>query len=284
MNKNRAIWSLVLTTLLLALPVAAQTETARLERAQVDIWPDFDAAAVLVLVTGELPPGTELPATVRVRIPTAAGSPSAVARITSDGSMLNTAFDTESDGDATLVTLETTELIFRVEYYYAYDRSGNSVQFGYEWLGGAAADDLTILFQEPSQAAAVAVDSGFEDLGLQSSGQRYYRWQVGAIEADETLAASFSYVAPPANPAAPASSTPEEPSTGRSSVLPIVLTGVGGLLVGVVGGWLLTSRRVTSRPSPARKRRESLPSYCSRCGKKTKPGDGFCRQCGAPLQ
>ncbi len=281
---SRILWSAVLTILLLVQPVEAQTEAARLYRVQVDVWPDFDSAAVLVLVTGELPIGTELPATVGLRIPKAAGAPSAVARITADGNMLNTPFEVESDGGATLVMVETPESTFRIEYYYAYQRSGNSVQFDYEWLGGTAVDDLTILFREPSQAAAVTTDGSFEDLGLQENGQRFYRWQVGATGADENLSTSFSYVAPPPSPSTPTPATLDTSPQDQSPILSIVFAAVGGLLVGAAGGWFFTSRRASTRPLKRRKKRAGAPSFCGSCGAGVKPADDFCRQCGTQLR
>jgi hypothetical protein len=281
---SRIVWTLVLTVLLAAQPVEAQTEAAHFARAQVDVWPDFDRAAVLVLITGELPAGATLPAVVQLRLPAAAGEPTAVARITAEGSMLNTPYETESSGSAMLVTLETTELAFRVEYYYPYERSGDSVQFGYQWLGGTPVDELSILFREPLQATAVSTDTGFEDIGLQADGQRYHQLQVGAVAADETLSASFSYVAPAASSSVPQSPPAELPSQDQASALPIVLAAIGGLLVGVGGGWFLASRPKPPRPSPGRKKRPAASSYCSRCGGQVKPGDGFCRQCGAQLR
>jgi hypothetical protein len=281
---SRIIWALVLTVLLAAQPVGAQTEVTRLTRVQVDLWPDYDRAAVLVLITGELPAGTALPAVVQLRLPAAAGEPTAVARITAEGDMLNTPYETESSGSATLVTLETAELTFRVEYYCPYERDGDSVRFGYQWLGGTPVDDLSILFREPLQAAAVATDTGFEDIGLQADGQRYHQWQVGAVGVDEILSASFSYVAPAAGSSVPASPPADSPSQDEGSALPIALAAIGGLLVGVGGGWFIASRRTPPRPSPGRKKRTPASSYCGRCGGQVKPGDDFCRQCGAQLR
>jgi len=280
---SRITWTLTLIFLLVAQPAGAQTEAARLSRAQVDIWPDYDQAAVLVLVTGELPADTTLPATLQLRLPSAAGEPTAVARITADGDMLNTPFEAQPGGNETLVTLETAELVFRVEYYYPYERSGDSVRFDYQWLGGTSVDDLLVLFREPLQATAVSVDGGFEDIGLRADGQRYHQRQAGAMGADETFSASFGYAAPPAGSSVPPQPSTKSPSQDQSSALPIVLAVIGGLLVGVGLGWFLASRRTPPRPTP-RKKQHTASSYCSRCGGRVKTGDDFCRQCGAQLR
>jgi hypothetical protein len=286
---SRIAWTLALTILLTAQPVSAQTEVTRLTRVQVDIWPDYDRAAVLVLITGQLPADTTLPATVQLRLPAAAGEPTAVAYITTDPitaerSMLKTPYETEPDGNATRLTVETTEPTIRVEYYYPYERSGDSVQFGYQWLGGTPVDDLFILFREPFQATAVSTDAGFEDIGPGADEQRYHQWQVGAVGADEILSASFSYVAPPASSPVPLSPPVQSPSQDQASALPIVLAAIGGLLVGVGIGWFLASRRASPRPAPRREKRPPASSYCGHCGGQVKPGDDFCRQCGAQLR
>lgn len=281
---SRIIWTLVLTLLLVAGPASAQTEATRLTRVDVDIWPDFDRAAVLVLITGELPADTALPARVQLVLPTAAGEPTAVARITAEGSMLNTPFETQSSDGATLLTIETAELTFRVEYYYPYERTGDSVQFDYQWLGGTSVNDLAIRFREPLEATAVSKDVGFQDIGLQADGQRYHQWQVGAAGADETLSASFGYVAPPASSSVPLAPSVESPAGEGSSALPVVLAAVGGVLVGVGIGWVFATRQAASRPSPRRKKRTPALSYCGQCGGRVKPDDDFCRQCGAQLR
>ncbi len=286
---SRIAWTLALTVLLVAQPVGAQTEVTRLTRVQVDIWPDYDRAAVLVLITAQLPADTALPATVQLRLPAAAGEPTAVAYITTDpvtaeSNMLNTPYETEPDGDATRLTVETIESTIRVEYYYAYERSGDSVQFGYQWLGGTPVDELFILFREPFQATDVSTDAGFEDIGLRSDGQRYHQWQVEAVGADEILSASFNYVAPAASTPVPVSPPAESPSQDEASALPIVLAAIGGLLVGVGMGWFLASRRTPPRPSSRRKKRAPASAYCGHCGGQVKPDDGFCRQCGAQLR
>jgi hypothetical protein len=280
----RIIWILVFTALLVAQPVEAQTEVTRLDRVQVDVWPDYDQAAVLVLISGELPADTALPATVQLEIPAAAGEPNAVARITTDGSMLNTPYQTQSSGDTTLLTVETAELTIRIEYYFPYERNGDAVQFTYRWLGGVAVDELTILFQEPVQATSITTDLGFQEIGIQDNGRRYQQWLVGAVGKDETRAATFSYTASPVNPSS-MSLPPADPSTqNQPSILPILIAVIGGVLVGAGIGWFLANRRNPVRQSPRRRKRTVNAAYCRHCGGRIQAGDAHCRQCGAKVR
>ena len=60
---------LLLLLLLVALPVAAQTEVTQLDTLTVELWPDYDRPAMLVILTGTLPESAALPATVTIPLP-----------------------------------------------------------------------------------------------------------------------------------------------------------------------------------------------------------------------
>ena len=212
-----------------------------------------------------------MPASVQIKIPASAGDPSAVAYINPNGEMFTTDYSSRSDGDATLLTIQTPQPQVRVEYYMPYQRIGDQVQFDYTWLGGAPIDDFTLIFQEPDQAIAVYPDERLKNIGVLSDGRRYYQWAVGAMGRDETLSASFRYTTSTAL-------SPEGP--GLPALIP-VLTGVGGLLVGGGIVWLLTRRpkrplRVYKAVRPTAKQ----AAFCPQCGAPHQPGDNFCRQCG----
>jgi len=276
-KKSWLFGAFILAWLLLALPAGAQTEADRLSRVQVDLWPDYDQPAVLVLITIELPAELALPATVDLKLPAPVSQPSAVANITADGQMFDTSYQTEVSGENTLLRVSANEPIVRVEYYYPYERDGNAVQFTYNWLGGTAVDDLTILVQEPAQATSFASAPSFEDIGILADGRHYYQWQAGALGKDATRLATVSYVAPSSSPSADLS--PAAPSSssddGESVIIPI-LTALGGLLIGIGIGWYLANRRAPVRKSsPQRK-----AIHCHQCGSRLRAGDSFCRQCG----
>jgi hypothetical protein len=273
----RINWIIVLVALFLALPAAAQNEGVQFNRIQIDVWPDFDRAAVLVLITGELPAGTAFPTTVQFRLPAAAGEPHAVAQITDTGEMLNASYETQSDGDAILVTVEASGRNIRIEYYFPYDRNGEQVNLTYQWLGGVAADEFTVYFQEPVGSSGVSSDSGFEDIGVQDDGRRYRRWPVGAIDSDDTLAVSFSYSGPLPSPP---STTTLPPAEEKPSVLPVAIAAGGGSLIGIGAGWYLASQRAPVHRAPRRQARAKTV-YCRQCGERLKTDDAFCRQCGA---
>ncbi len=278
MKTISALSTLILLLLLAVQPAGAQTTIDRLARLQVDLWPDFDQPAVLVLLTAELPTNTPLPATVAFRLPAESGGPSAVAYIAPDGGMFNAPYETSDAGEMTLVSVETSESVVRVEYYFPYTRAGDTVRFSYRWLGGLSIDEMSVLLQRPAQATSVSTPPAFQDVGVLSSsgGLRNYEWAVGAVGPDDSPSAEISYVSP-------STVAPSEPTVTvdeqETSLAPIVGAAVGGLLVGVIIGWLLGTRRATSRRVV---RRQTAPkaTRCRDCGAHLRADDAFCRQCG----
>ncbi len=282
-------WLFLLLILSFAAPAQAQTAVDRLARVQVDVWPDLDQPAVLVLITAELPDPVVYPASVTLSLPAAAGSPTAVARITADGQMLNTPFETESRGGVNAVVIETTDPVVRVEFYFPYQRDGDNVQLEYNWLGGAATDDLTILFREPLQAINVVTPEGFADIGIAADGQRFHQWSLGPVEAGETFSAAFSYTAPAAAVSAPVQAQPVAAPAGQPAqsldALTIGLIAAGGSLVGAGLGWFFSARRT---PAPVVVRRpgrdDGAAAFCHQCGAAVRSGDDFCRKCGTKIR
>jgi len=85
--KNRYFFLILLFTLILPAAGHTQGKATAIDSLTVELWPDYDRASVLVLLTGALPADTTLPATVTLPIPETAQL-HAVARIdSSDGQM-----------------------------------------------------------------------------------------------------------------------------------------------------------------------------------------------------
>lgn len=276
--KYWVVWLLIAAALLVPAPAGAQSKVGRLAGARVDLWPDFDRPAVLVLITAELSAEATLPAAVEFRLPLEAGEPTAVARINSEEEMLNTPYETRPGDGFTVLTVETTEPVVRVEYYYAYDRDGDEVRFAYSWLGGVAVDELVVLLREPDHATAVTTEAVFEDTGVGSDGRNYYEWQIGPVARDQTVSTQVSYAGALAVPAQASAGTATAGPV--SEPLPLLLAAGGGLLAGGGIGWFVARRRSPNVPS-RRPGRAARPAYCQQCGGRHKPGDQFCRQCGS---
>ncbi|MBP8950216.1 MAG: hypothetical protein KBG73_15340, partial [Candidatus Promineofilum sp.] len=89
--------SLLLLFLFAALPVAAQTEVTQLDSLTVELWPDYDRPAMLVILTGTLPASATLPAAVTIPLP-AGAEINAVARFNEVDVLVTDVEWTQGDG------------------------------------------------------------------------------------------------------------------------------------------------------------------------------------------
>ncbi|UCH21286.1 MAG: hypothetical protein JSU83_22770 [Deltaproteobacteria bacterium] len=85
--KRNYLLLLILFALIFPCMAQSQDKLTAIDSLVIDLWPDYDRNATLVLLTGALPAGTMLPATVTLPFPEKAQL-HAVARIdSSDGVM-----------------------------------------------------------------------------------------------------------------------------------------------------------------------------------------------------
>jgi len=276
--KHKLTWTFILIALLIAWPAEAQTESTRLAGVEVRILPDLDQPAVLVMIMANLPSDPVDSTTVSLKLPAAAGQPTAVAYLDPERGPINASYTTQPDGDTTWITLETSEQAIQVEYYIPYHRNNNNVSFTYTWLGGIAVDELVIRFWEPAQASSVATNANFELPVVQPDGRRYHQWWVGAVGQEQELATEISYVAPrPDFDPPPAAAVQQKTDP---NILTSILTGLGGLLIGAGIGWLKANHRKLAKRTP----RPKKTAYCHQCGRHLKPRDAFCRHCGVQVR
>ena len=74
-----ALALLLLPALALAQAGGAPKGNPRLASLNIEIWPEYDRPAALVILRGALAEGVKLPAAVTLRLPAASGGPGAVA-------------------------------------------------------------------------------------------------------------------------------------------------------------------------------------------------------------
>lgn len=285
--------------------IRAQPATA-IETLNIDFWPDYDRAAVLVLLTGALP----APGPVTVPLPPDADL-NAVARIDTDGSMISVEYEATEGG----VTFNTSNLGFRIEFYIPYAAEGNQHSFSYTWLSEAPVQRLSMVVQQPAAATEMIIDP--EPVSVnegQNDGLTYYTLgaetapagqpasvQVTYTMAEEQLTVGSAVNSDPA-PAPPAEI--ESEGSGLSLLTegdfdwPLVLGIIGVLLIVVAGTWQLATRQASSKPRKPKPRRPhasaSRPSssktrqrkanFCHNCGDPVTLGDKFCRNCGTRIK
>jgi hypothetical protein len=280
----------------LAAPLRAQGSVERLEQLVVDLWPDFDRPAVLVLLTGRLPVGTAFPAELSIPVPEEA-TLHAVAIITSENQLFEVPY-TLADGR---VELSVQEQRFRVEYYLPYDADGLNRSFTFNWQSAMAIDDLNVSIQQPAAATSMTTRPAAEVTGQAGDGLTYHDF-VTSLAPNQPFELAAEYEMSSAQltageaAVAPPISTVEEAATGWSMNWPLFLGGAGLLFILLALIWQLWGNRAPA--GPPRKpgvRREARPDraasgqtgsarYCHNCGARAEPGDRFCRECGTALR
>ncbi len=245
--------TLIALILVLSVPVsvgAAETDAAALDTLVVDLWPDYDEASVLVLLTGTLSGTTPLPARITLPLPESARI-NAVARIDSrDGAMKDDILASPGLGELTLITPDPT---FRVEYYLPYTVKDKLRAFDFTWQARLSVAQFRLRVQQPAAAKSfrtvpVATD-GFRD----EKGLNYLSFPVKAIPAGQKFKLHVDYnmdlptltvqTLPPDNPSPPSSAPPAPRPVDSGANWPLMAIVVGGVLVVLAGIWMIVTRR-----------------------------------------
>ena len=288
----------VLVFFWISFPAQAQTNF-RLSSVRVEIWPEYDQPAVLVIYHISLPPDATLPVTVNLRVP-AQAEVIAVANSDPVSGLLNTPYDRVVQGSWATLKITANARVVQVEYYDALVKNGITRHISYEWAGDYAVDAFAVALQQPADATGMVTDPALTKSNVGQDGFVYYQSTPQSLAAGQsyTLTAEYqkatdalSTTGLPVQPAQPL----DVATSGRvstSSILPWVLAGIGAALivVGIVAG-LYMWKSGTHRSSPARKRHTQLQQssesgevYCHQCGKRAQPGDVFCRTCGMRIK
>jgi hypothetical protein len=278
-----------------------------LSSVEVDLWPEFDRPAMLVIYRFTLSPLATLPAEMRLRIPDSAGAPNAVAAGTPDGSLINIPYDLEEAGGGwSWLVFQATTSELQVEYYDpGLVKDGSARHFEYTWPGDFAVDAFAVEVQQPVGASEMRIKPGMFSANEGRDGLMYYTLDVGSLTADQPVEITVDYQK--ADERLSSSGQPLESSgplddtaLGRKSMTEVLpwLLGLLGMLL-IVGGGLWywrsghqepqTKRRRGSRRKPTAQGElggvlEGEHVYCHQCGKRAASGDRFCRTCGTQLR
>lgn len=303
---ERRTWGLLglLLAVLLALAGAAATGRGawaqaepRLSRLGIALWPEFDRPLALVIIQGELAPDTALPARLSLHIPAIAGEPHAVASSAGLGadpgaSLVDREYETTTEGDSLLLTLETPDPIVHLEFYLPLTRDGLQRDFTYVWPGDLAAEEVTLRAQIPVGAEDFRTEPELGPPEVRGDGLRYREMTLGGLEAGQTLSFRIEYSKedPRLSIEALAAAQPADDSGGVPLGWPLLAAMAVVVLVGSAAlAWYRYSQR---RPAAARVRRGPWPgrrptrgaAYCTQCGQALSPEDRFCSRCGAPVR
>lgn len=285
--------------------VTAQDEI-KILAIEVDLWPEYDRASMLVIYRITLAPEVTLPASVSIRIPSRVGVPNAVAAKQADGSLINIPYDVKNSGDWGELVFQAPTPEIQLEYYDpALVKEGTKRSFEYRWPGDYAVTRFTMQVQQPMGASDMMISPSFGGGITAPDGFVYYSYDSGAVSLGQTFSVNLEYQKEtddlsltdmPISPSGPISESPLA-SPGLADLLPYILALIG--LVLLVGGglWYYQSGRDQMQEKPTRRRSRKKTSdqetvqegdgdyvYCHQCGKRANKGDRFCRACGTQLR
>lgn len=279
--------------------VQAQAET--IDTLAIDIWPDYDRTAVLVLMTGTLPEDTPLPTTITLPLPANADL-NAVARITDDLMMTD---DIDYSVEDDVLVIDLPDRRFRVEYYFPYVEDGSERQFDFSWLADMPVNQLEVTIQQPAAATVLQTEPATDNVIQENNdGLTYHVLPARAVAGGVPYEVSVSYeMGSPtltadqdAAPVAPATTVPSAPTAAVDADgfdWPLLLAGLGlGLILAAVIWQVAANRNKKKRPSkrpakpkPAQRAKASgRANFCHECGAKLPPHDKFCRECGTAVK
>ena len=299
--------TLFLLLLLLSLPTTfAQAQTAvTLQTLEVELWPDYDQEAVLVLLTGTLPANVPLPATLTIPLPDEADF-NVVARITPDNVMTDQGMTPQVT--ANQVTFTTPDSRFRVEYYQPYTATDSQRDFTFSWQSDITVEQMSVTIQQPIAATNMTVVPVPATVSAGQDGLTYHVLPGQAVAAGDTYRVEVGYTMN--TPQLTISFSSQETDTANEELpfldaVPVESGGVdwqlwfiglGILILVATAVWYLISRQSASKhrpakPKPTRKTAvtqatatKGKANFCHQCGQPLQAEDKFCRNCGTAVK
>ena len=288
--------ALTLLFLILAMPFPAHAQGGiTLETLTVQLWPEFDQPAMLVIYDFTLPEDTSLPVDITLRIPVNANLIAVAYSPT--GSLLNVPYQApieENDWQVLTLTIDTPTA-YHIEYYAPLDRTDSQRNFVYLWPGDYAVKTFKVSVRPSVDTTEITTDPQMRSATTESSAQSLLEWETSDLQAGKELPIRVTYTK--SSDRLGVSDQPletgvvDESTKGRvslSNYLPYILGGLGFLLI-LVGGFYFWQ---TSKGKPLRRKRHRTRDedsngeevYCHQCGKRAQASDRFCRTCGTRLR
>jgi hypothetical protein len=288
--KRKSIFILILFIVIPITTGYAQNTAKSLDALVIDLWPDYDRASVLFLLTGSLPANTKLPATVTLPFPDKAQL-NAIARIdTRDGNMKDDILSSPAPGEISFIT---PNLRFRLEYYLPYAVNNLQRSFDFVWLADITVDNLQLNIQQPLSASSFTTEPVAVNIVTRADGFVYHTYPTRTVRSGQQLAVNVTYEMTSAKLSAesPPPQYPDEQTTGSSAGSPVD-SGInwafviGGLIIFAALAWQIASRRPLGRnrkSSEAKVEFQSQTNFCQNCGEPVDENNKFCGECGWEL-
>lgn len=185
-------YSFLLLFLALMIPGTAHTEeeVTTIDSLAVELWPDYDRASVLVLLTGALPANTKLPAGVTLPFPETAQLHAAARIDKSDGLMKDDIFTVLGPGH---ITFALPDLRFRLEYYLPYEVNNDQRIFDFTWLADLSVNSLEVRVQRPAFASSLTTTPSAQNIFRARDGFTYHSFPVQSLPAGQSFSVHVNY-------------------------------------------------------------------------------------------
>jgi hypothetical protein len=296
--------TLTLLVLLSVWPAAAQGALT-IPQASLKLWPEYDDPGVLVILSGDFANDASFPQTVA--FPVAEGARNIQATVNDPAKGLLSQQWQMQNGK---VAYALSQPGFHIEYYVDRPVSGDKREIVHTFEAPYPIKSLEIAVQQPARATDFSMTPAPNRTTTGADGLTYHFVTLENLAAGEKRDIAISYVktdsglsspqlaltsATPA-PTAATSAQPQTKPATQTPWLPILLIGVGLLvLIGIGVYWFLSRRRTaapvkTVRPTvtsaPRQPAIQPVPGraavFCTQCGNPLRPDDRFCPKCGAP--
>jgi hypothetical protein len=306
---KRILLALVLLVLVITPGFTLQEQNpVHITRMEIDIWPEYDRTQVLVIYRVQLSRDTSLPVRFSIRIPKDAGSPFKVAMRDLDGVLYNVEYSIEPEGNWNQIVLTTSSEELYIEYYDPdLVKTGNDREFALSWFSDNPIDKLVVKVQQPrnSENLWISPSMGLGELNPNDN-LVYLAGDFGALTTGATFSIALAYTRTSSELSASnlpvTAATPVQMNTDMGNKVAKVMNQVlenkglvtaGTLiLIGMIlmllvsffaGQWMNQFTHLINGLT-GKKHPDLEPGinvkYCPHCGKKTFPGDRYCRGCG----
>ena len=269
----------------------APLRNPHLESMQIEVWPEFDRPAALVILRGALAADAKLPADVTLRIAASSGGPSALAySATAGGNLLNLEHEQNVANDFITLRFKVPERFFHVEFYDPLATGTPERSYTYVWPGDMAVNQLRVVVQEPAAASNFSVQPNLDATASGQDGLRYRSAELGAHEAGKQLPIKLRYTKTDARTSADIL-RPQAPDMTKTPASGAVTAGSGdevtkGVLIFILTVSLLIGigTAVMWWRGRARTAGPRAGGACTKCGTPRAADDRFCSKCGARLK
>jgi hypothetical protein len=275
--------TLILALMLVAAPAVVASDAPHLASLQIEIWPEYDRPAALVILKGELAADAGLPAAVAVRIPVSSGGPAAVAySAQSAGPLLNLPYDRSTAAGFIALRFTVPDRFFHVEFYDPIATGTPERRYQYRWPGDLPAEALHVVLQEPAAASGLSVEPALPERATGTDGLHYRSAQLGPVAQGKALLLDVRYTKTDAR------TSVELLKADPPAALPLAVEASKRseefwlFLASAFIALLLTGTSLLIYIRGRRRRRATAGAVsCVSCSATLSPGDRFCSKCGA---